>query len=98
MSRPVRGSKVGFDRGAPNGVAGIQQSTGAGARRPATLAGTLEQQTDEGLAVATLSQYIRAGAPIMYGALASNVDMQSGAPALGIHTLSPGGNLYREIP
>jgi hypothetical protein len=21
-----------------------------------------------------------------------------GAPALGIHTLSPGGNLYREIP
>jgi len=50
---------------------------------PATLAGTLAQQTAEVLAVATLAQVIRPGAPVMYGAFASNVDMQSGAPALG---------------
>ena len=41
------------------------------------------QQTAEVLAVATLAQTIRPGAPIMYGSFASNVDMQSGAPALG---------------
>jgi trimethylamine--corrinoid protein Co-methyltransferase len=50
---------------------------------PATLAGTLVQQTAEVLAVAVLSQVIRPGAPIMYGSFASNVDMKSGAPALG---------------
>jgi trimethylamine--corrinoid protein Co-methyltransferase len=50
---------------------------------PVTLAGTLAQQTAEILAVATLAQIVRPGAPIMYGAFASNVDMQSGAPALG---------------
>ena len=50
---------------------------------PATIAGTLVQQTAEVLAVATLAQTIRPGAPIMYGSFASNVDMRSGAPALG---------------
>jgi trimethylamine--corrinoid protein Co-methyltransferase len=50
---------------------------------PATLAGTLVQQTAEVLAVVTLAQIVRPGAPVMYGSFASNVDMQSGAPALG---------------
>ena len=31
----------------------------------------------------TLAQAVRPGAPVMYGHFASNVDMQSGAPALG---------------
>ena len=50
---------------------------------PATIAGTLVQQTAEVLAVVTLAQLVRPGAPVMYGSFASNVDMLSGAPALG---------------
>lgn len=50
---------------------------------PATLAGTLAQQTAEVLAVVTFSQLVRAGAPVMHGSFASNVDMRSGSPALG---------------
>jgi trimethylamine--corrinoid protein Co-methyltransferase len=61
----------------------ITPFTLAGSMSPATMAGTLVQQTAEVLAVATLAQTVRAGAPIMYGSFASNVDMQSGAPALG---------------
>jgi trimethylamine--corrinoid protein Co-methyltransferase len=61
----------------------ITPFTLAGSMSPATLAGTLVQQTAEVLAVAVLSQVIRPGAPIMYGSFASNVDMKSGAPALG---------------
>jgi trimethylamine--corrinoid protein Co-methyltransferase len=41
------------------------------------------QQTAEVLAVATFSQVVKPGAPIIYGSFASNVDMRSGAPALG---------------
>jgi len=61
----------------------ITPFTLAGSMSPATLAGTLAQQTAEILAVVTLAQSVRPGAPVMYGAFASNVDMQSGAPALG---------------
>jgi trimethylamine--corrinoid protein Co-methyltransferase len=61
----------------------ITPFTLAGSMSPATLAGTLVQQTAEVLAVATLTQAVRPGAPIMYGSFASNVDMQSGSPALG---------------
>jgi trimethylamine--corrinoid protein Co-methyltransferase len=64
-------------------VACITPFTLAGSMSPATLAGTLAQQTAEVLAVVTLAQVVRSGAPVMYGAFASNVDMQSGAPALG---------------
>ncbi|MEM7430743.1 MAG: trimethylamine methyltransferase family protein [Pseudomonadota bacterium] len=64
-------------------VACITPFTLAGSMSPATLAGTLMQQTAEVLAVATLSQVVSPGCPIMYGSFASNVDMQSGAPALG---------------
>jgi trimethylamine--corrinoid protein Co-methyltransferase len=68
---------------AANQVCCITPFTLAGSMSPVTLAGTLAQQTAEILAVATLAQIVRPGAPIMYGAFASNVDMQSGAPALG---------------
>jgi trimethylamine--corrinoid protein Co-methyltransferase len=61
----------------------ITPFTLAGSMSPATLAGTLVQQTAEVLAVAVLAQCVRPGAPVMYGSFASNVDMLSGAPALG---------------
>ncbi len=61
----------------------ITPFTLAGSMSPATLAGTLVQQTAEVLAVAVLAQTVRPGAPILYGSFASNVDLRSGAPALG---------------
>ena len=76
-------SEAVLELAAANQVCCITPFTLAGSMSPATLAGTLAQQTAEILAVGTLAQTIRPGAPIMYGAFASNVDMQSGAPALG---------------
>ena len=61
----------------------ITPFTLAGSMSPATIAGTLVQQTAEVLAVTTYSQIVRPGAPVMYGSFASNVDMRSGSPALG---------------
>ena len=61
----------------------ITPFTLAGSMSPATLAGTLVQQTLEVLAVVTYAQLVRPGAPVMYGSFASNVDMRSGSPALG---------------
>ena len=61
----------------------ITPFTLAGSMSPATLAGTLVQQTAEVLAVLTYAQLVRPGAPVMYGSFASNVDMRSGSPALG---------------
>ena len=61
----------------------ITPFTLAGSMSPATLAGTLVQQTAEVLAVTTYAQIVRPGAPLMYGSFASNVDMRSGSPALG---------------
>ena len=61
----------------------ITPFTLAGSMSPATIAGTLAQQTAEVLAVTTLAQVVKPGARIIYGSFASNVDMMSGAPALG---------------
>ncbi len=61
----------------------ITPFTLAGSMSPATMAGTVVQQTAEILAVATYAQVVRPGAPVMYGSFSSNVDMRSGAPALG---------------
>ena len=61
----------------------ITPFTLAGSMSPATIAGTLVQQTAEILAGATYAQVVRPGAPVMYGSFASNVDMKSGSPALG---------------
>ncbi len=83
MQLDVPMTEAVFELAGANQVACITPFTLAGSMSPATLAGTLAQQTAEILAVATLSQVIRAGTPVMYGAFASNVDMQSGAPALG---------------
>jgi trimethylamine--corrinoid protein Co-methyltransferase len=54
-----------------------------GAMTPVTLAAALTQQNAEALAGITLTQLVRAGAPVVYGAFTSNVDMRSGAPAFG---------------
>jgi trimethylamine--corrinoid protein Co-methyltransferase len=54
-----------------------------GAMSPVTLAGALAQQNAEALFGIALSQFVRPGAPAIYGAFTSNVDMRSGAPAFG---------------
>ncbi len=54
-----------------------------GAMSPVTLAGALAQQNAEALFGAVLTQLVRPGAPVIYGAFTSNVDMRSGAPAFG---------------
>jgi trimethylamine--corrinoid protein Co-methyltransferase len=55
----------------------------AGAMAPVTLAGTLAQQNAEALAGIALAQLVRPGAPVVYGAFTSNVDMRSGSPSFG---------------
>jgi len=54
-----------------------------GAMSPVTLAGALAQQNAEALFGVVLTQLVRPGAPVSYGAFTSNVDMKSGAPAFG---------------
>ena len=54
-----------------------------GAMTPVTLPTALAQQNAEALAGIALTQIVRPGAPVMYGAFTSNVDMKSGAPAFG---------------
>ncbi|WP_343082197.1 trimethylamine methyltransferase family protein [Ostreiculturibacter nitratireducens] len=72
-----------------------------GAMAPVTLAGALSLQHAEALAGITLAQLARAGAPVLYGAFASNVAMKSGAPAFGTpeHMLATlaSGQLARHI-
>jgi trimethylamine--corrinoid protein Co-methyltransferase len=66
-----------------NQVCVVTPFTLAGAMAPVTLAGALVEQNAEALACLTLSQLTRPGAPFVYGAFTSNVDMKSGAPAFG---------------
>ena len=54
-----------------------------GAMAPITVAGAITLSHAEALAAITLNQLARPGAPVMYGTFTSNVDMKSGAPALG---------------
>jgi trimethylamine--corrinoid protein Co-methyltransferase len=54
-----------------------------GAMAPITLAGALAQQTAEALAIITLCQLVRPGAPCVMGGFTSNVDMRTGSPAFG---------------
>ncbi len=54
-----------------------------GAMAPVTIAGALTLSHAEALAAIALTQITRPGAPVTYGAFASNVDMKSGAPAFG---------------
>ena len=61
----------------------ITPFTLAGAMAPVTLAGSLAQQNAEALSGIVLTQMIEPGAPVLYGAYTSNVDMKTGAPAMG---------------
>ncbi|WP_308917828.1 trimethylamine methyltransferase family protein [Jannaschia sp. LMIT008] len=54
-----------------------------GAMTPVTLAAALAQQNAEALFGVALTQLVKPGAPVMYGAFTSNVDLRSGAPAFG---------------
>lgn len=64
-------------------MACITPFTLAGAMAPITVAGALVQQHAEFLAGLVLHQVVAPGAPVVYGAFTSNVDMKSGAPAFG---------------
>ncbi len=55
----------------------------AGVSGPATMAGALAQHNAEILAGVVLTQLVRPGAPVLYGSATSNVDLRSGAPAIG---------------
>lgn len=73
----------------------------AGAMAPVTLAGALVLQHMEVLAAITLAQIVRPGAPVLYGAFTSNVDMKSGSPAFGTPEAMKGalasGQLARHV-
>ncbi len=61
----------------------ISAFTMAGAMAPITMAGALVEQNAECLAGMVLTQLVKPGAPVIYGAFTSNVHMKSGAVALG---------------
>ena len=54
-----------------------------GAMAPVSVAGTLTQVLAEVLAGVSYSQLIRPGAPVIFGAFVSSIDMNSGAPTFG---------------
>ena len=61
----------------------ITPFTLAGAMAPVTLIGAIAQQNAEALAGIAVSQFARPGAPVVYGAFTTNVNMKTGAPAFG---------------
>jgi trimethylamine--corrinoid protein Co-methyltransferase len=88
----LEGMLVYLRRGLPISISPEVQ---AGATGPATLAGTMVQQTAEFLAHATLAQLFSPGVPVIYGTVSSVFDMKKmilpyGAPEadlLGIATV-----------
>jgi trimethylamine--corrinoid protein Co-methyltransferase len=60
----------------------------AGSTGPITLAGVLATQTAELLAGIALTQLISPGTPVVFGSTSTNIDMQSGALAIGSPELS----------
>ncbi|NOX41662.1 MAG: trimethylamine methyltransferase family protein [Alphaproteobacteria bacterium] len=54
-----------------------------GAMAPVSIAGTLTQVLAEALAGIAYSQLVRAGAPVIFGAFVTSIDMNSGAPTFG---------------
>lgn len=64
-------------------VVSVTPFTLMGAMTPVTMGAALVQQNAEALFGIALTQLVRPGAPVMYGAFTSNVDMRSGAPAFG---------------
>ncbi|MCI4664405.1 MAG: trimethylamine methyltransferase family protein [Neomegalonema sp.] len=54
-----------------------------GAMAPVSIAGTLAQVLAEALAGIAYSQLVKPGAPVLFGAFVSSIDMNSGAPSFG---------------
>ncbi|MBY6006329.1 trimethylamine methyltransferase family protein [Salipiger bermudensis] len=54
-----------------------------GAMAPVSVAGTLTQVLAEVMAGVAYSQLVRAGAPVIFGAFVTSIDMNSGAPTFG---------------
>ncbi|MDC0343506.1 MAG: trimethylamine methyltransferase family protein [Aestuariivita sp.] len=54
-----------------------------GAMAPVSIAGTLTQVLAEVLAGIAYSQLVRPGAPVIFGAFVTSIDMNSGAPTFG---------------
>ncbi len=73
----------------------------SGAMAPITIAGALTLSHAEALAGIVLAQITHPGAPVVYGAFSSNVDMRSGAPVFGtpehVKTNFAAGQLARYI-
>jgi trimethylamine--corrinoid protein Co-methyltransferase len=60
----------------------------AGSTGPITLAGVLAQQNAEVLSGIVLTQLVNPGVPMMYGSTSTNIDMKTGALAIGSPELS----------
>ncbi len=73
----------------------------AGAMAPVTLAGSLALQHAEAMAGIALTQIVHPGAPVLYGAFTSNVDMKTGSPAFGtpeyLQAAQASGQLARRL-
>ena len=54
-----------------------------GAMSPVTVSGTLTQVLAEALAGIAYSQLVKKGAPVIFGAFVTSIDMNSGAPTFG---------------
>ena len=61
----------------------VSPSIVGGAMAPVSIAGTLTQVQAEVWAGIAYSQLVRPGAPVIYGAFVSSIDMNSGAPTFG---------------
>lgn len=72
-----------------------------GAMAPVSVAGTLTQVLAEVLAGIAYSQIIRPGAPVIFGAFVTSIDMNSGAPTFGTpeasHITYGAGQLARRL-
>ncbi len=72
-----------------------------GAMAPVTVAGTLTQVLAEAMAGIAYSQLVRPGAPVIFGAFVTSIDMNSGAPTMGTpeasHILYGAGQLARRL-
>ena len=68
---------------AANQAAIISPFIVGGAMAPVTVAGTLTQVLAEVMAGVAYSQLVRPGAPVIFGAFVTSIDMNSGAPTFG---------------
>ena len=72
-----------------------------GAMAPVSVAGTLTQVLAEVMAGVAYSQLIRPGAPVIFGAFVTSIDMNSGAPTFGTpeasHVTYGAGQLARRL-